>query len=73
MLRHKTIDTTAEHYIGITKAATLRAMGEVERLYEATCKQLASDTSNDEKMVNCAASVQQPIRQLVERNKRRDA
>jgi hypothetical protein len=40
MLRHKTIDTTAEHYIGITKAATLRAMGEVERLYEATCNNL---------------------------------
>jgi integrase len=66
LLRHKTIDTTAEHYIGITKAATLRAMSEVERLYTDACKQLPPGD-------NCAASVQQPKRQLVENTIRRDA
>ena len=66
LLRHKTIDTTAEHYIGITKAATLRAMAEVERLYTETCKQLPSGD-------NCAASMQQPKGQVVESTTRRDA
>jgi integrase len=66
LLRHKTIDTTAAHYIGITKDATVRAMAEVERLYSETCKQLPSGD-------NCAASMQQPEDQVVESTMRRDA
>lgn len=42
MLRHKTIDTTAQHYIGLTQEATARTMEAVEVLYEQTRKQLTS-------------------------------
>ncbi|MBZ5572610.1 MAG: hypothetical protein LAO09_12120 [Acidobacteriia bacterium] len=40
MLRHKTIDVTAQKYIGIPKETTQRAMTEFERLYTAIDKQL---------------------------------
>jgi integrase len=62
LLRHKTIETTAEHYIGITEAAKLRGADEVARLY----KELPSGD-------NCAASMQQPEGEVVESTMRRDA
>ena len=40
MLRHKTIDTTAQHYTGIRNADTVRAIAEFERLWQNEQMQL---------------------------------
>lgn len=47
MLRHKTIGTTSQHYIGITREATARAMAAFEQSYAVACKQLPSGTSEN--------------------------